>query len=161
MHTRTSTALAVYATTLATHAATHPFCDHIVQRSEDAIAKGTPGGQLACARHVASYTAVQVSVLTAVTRTLGLKLPWRAVAAGAAVNAATHYVIDRREPLKWLLGKLGKHGYLEHATVQRRPGVVDAAGPGTALTECDQAMHHVISVAASLLTAVLADRRGR
>lgn len=160
---RTTTALAVYATTQAAHAAMHPACDHIVQNSADAQTKALPGrdGHWACVRHVASYTAVQIGALTTVTRVLGARLPWRAVAAGAAVNAITHYVIDRRRPLLWLLDRLGKTGYIEHATAMRRPGVVDTAGPGTALTECDQAVHHACSAAASLLTAWLATRPER
>lgn len=160
MH-RATTALTIYATTQAVHLAMHPLCDHVVQRGTDAIAKRTPTGQTACARHVASYTAVQVAALTAVTRTLGLRLPWRAVAAGAVVNAVTHYVIDRGPALRTLSRWAGKTGYLEHATVQRREGVVDTTGPGTAWMEIDAALHHVVSVAASLLTARLTDRSGR
>uniref|UniRef100_UPI003EB6B0B8 hypothetical protein n=2 Tax=Amycolatopsis TaxID=1813 RepID=UPI003EB6B0B8 len=77
-----------------------------------------------------------------------------------AVNAVTHYVIDRREPFKRFLRSrfVGKGGYLAHATVQRREGVVDEGGPGTALMEMDQAAHRLIGVAASLLTTYLATR---
>jgi hypothetical protein len=53
---------------------------------------------------------------------------------------------------------IGKAGYLDRATVQRREGVVDEGGPGTALMECDQAAHRLISVFASLTTTWLALR---
>lgn len=170
MHRATS-ALAIYATAQAVHTAMHPLCDHVVQSGADAVAKRTPAGQAACARHVASYTAVQVATLTAVTRTLGLRLPWRAVAAGAAVNAITHYFIDRGPALRTLSRWAGKTGYIEHCQAVRRgqptdeqpdgEWTVEETGPGTAWLEIDKALHHTVSVAASLLTAWLADRSGR
>jgi hypothetical protein len=111
---------------------------------------------------VATYSAGQVLAAVVVTRTLGVRVSWPALLAGTAINAVTHYVIDRREPLKKFLRSswVGKASYLDHATVQRRAGVVDEGGPGTALMECDQAAHQLISVAASLTTTWLAMRDG-
>ncbi|MQY27231.1 hypothetical protein NRB56_28140 [Nocardia sp. RB56] len=155
-------ALAVFAVLQATFSDVHPFCDQIVQNSRDAADKGKPGwtGRRACARHVTTYSVGQLVASVGVTRALGLRLPWSGLLAGTAVNAATHFVIDRREPLRKFLRSrwIGKGGYLDHATVQRRPGVVGAAGPGTALMECDQAAHRVISVFASVVTTWLAVR---
>ncbi len=155
--------LALFATLQATFTDIHPLCDHWLQSSEDAAGKGKPGreGAKHCARHVASYTAGQVAAAVAVTRVLGFRMPLRALAAGTLLNAATHYVIDRREPLKAMARLAGKQGYVEHATVQRRDGVIDAAGPGTAFTELDQAAHRAIGVAASLVTTWIALRTGR
>lgn len=157
-------ALALYGALAVTFAETHPFCDQIVQSSDDAIAKGKPGteGRRACARHVATYTLGQTAAAYTVTRTLGYQLPLRAYLAGAAINAATHYVIDRRTPLLRFLRHpwIGKAHYLDHATCQRRPGTVDESGPGTALYEMDQAAHRVIGVAAAAVTAWLAIRTG-
>ncbi|MCP9964083.1 hypothetical protein LUX57_01795 [Actinomadura madurae] len=79
---------------------------------------------------------------------------------GALINGATHYGIDRREPLKKFLRNpwIGKAGYLKHATAQRREGVIDEGGPGTALFEMDQAAHRLIGVAAATVTTCLAIR---
>jgi hypothetical protein len=50
--------------------------------------------------------------------------------AGHVINATTFYLIDRRQPLLWMLRTrlLDKGDYLNHTTVQRRPDVVDAGG---------------------------------
>ncbi|MEC3974588.1 hypothetical protein [Amycolatopsis sp. H20-H5] len=159
-HGRTVRGLALFAALQATFADVHPVCDQWVQSSADAIGKGQPGrdGAKHCARHVATYTAGQVGAAVMVTRVLGYRMPLRALAAGAAINAVTHYVIDRREPLKSAARTFGKGGYLDHATVQRREGVVDESGPGTALMELDQAAHRLVGVFASLTTAWLAVR---
>lgn len=155
----------LFAVLQATFSDVHPFCDHILQSDQSAMDKGRPGwvGRKACARHVLTYSAGQFVASAAVTRTLGFRPSWSALLAGTAVNAVTHYVIDRREPLKKLLrGKVfDKSRYLERSTVQRRPGVVDDTGPGTALMECDQAAHRLIGVLASLTTAWIATRSVR
>ncbi|GAA1208906.1 hypothetical protein [Prauserella alba] len=154
--------LALFAALQATFSDVHPYCDQILQSSVDAQGKARPGreGAKHCARHVATYTAGQAAAGWAVTRVLGHRVPVRAWLTGHALNAATHYVIDRREPLKKFLRSkaIGKGGYLDHATVQRRDGVIDEGGPGTALMEMDQAAHRLISVAASLVTTALALR---
>jgi hypothetical protein len=155
---------AVFAAVQATFSDVHPYCDQILQNSEDAQKKGNPGweGRKHCARHVASYSAGQFVAALGVTRALGCHVPLPALLVGTAINGVTHYMIDRREPLKRFLRSkwVAKGGYLDHATVQRREGVVDEGGPGTALMEMDQAAHRLISVAASLTTAYLAVRWG-
>jgi len=162
MVTRQMQKLALFAALQATFSDVHPYCDQIVQSSADAQGKAKPGreGAKHCARHVATYTAGQAAAGWAVTRVLGHRVPVRAWLAGQAINAVTHYVIDRREPFKKFLRSkaIGKGGYLTHATVQRREGVVDEGGPGTALMEMDQAAHRLISVAASLVTTGIAIR---
>lgn len=161
MHTGSSTALVTFAVAQAAHLAMHPLCDHVVQASADAMAKRDPDGQAACARHVATYTSVQVATLTAVTRALGLRLPWRAVAAGAAVNAVTHYFIDRGPLLRAIARWTGKTGYLEYCRAVRPDGTVQETGPGTAWIEIDKALHHAVSVPAAVLVAWLTARSGR
>lgn len=87
----------------------HCVGDYWVQRSRDAEAKGGEGagGRWACARHVASLTATQAVFLTAGVAATGERLRWRRVAAGLAVNAATHYWADRRTPLRQLADRTG------------------------------------------------------
>lgn len=154
--------LALYGALLATFAETHSFCDQIVQDSAAARDKDKPGwtGHKACARHVATYTAGQTVTAAAVTTALGYRLPVRAWAAGAAINAVMHYVIDRREPFKEFLRHplVGQGNYLGHATVQRRTGVVEESGPGTGLFEMDEATHRLVGVGAAAVTVWLALR---
>jgi hypothetical protein len=182
--------LALFAGLLTTFGELHPLCDQWVQNSQDASRKGDHGdhlvyrdgtpvgqetddrtgqptmtasalGRRSVARHVASYTAVQVAATVAVTRTLGYRLPARPLLAGAAINAATHAIIDRREPLLWLAGKAGKRGYVDHCTAVRKPGAAaELSGPGTALMELDQALHRAIGVGAAAVTTWLATRQG-
>ncbi len=163
--TRNSTirGLALFAALQATFADVHPVCDQWLQSSADAMGKGMPGraGAKHCARHVGTYTAGQAAAALAVTRVLGFRVPMPAFLAGVAINTATHYVIDRREPLKRAARRLGKGGYLDRATVQRCEGVVDQGGPGTALMELDQSAHRLFGVLASLTTTWLAMRTER
>ncbi|GAA3153493.1 hypothetical protein GCM10010449_84070 [Streptomyces rectiviolaceus] len=93
MSNRTAQFAAVYAVLTASH----EVADYWVQQDKDAVAKGRPGmeGRMACARHVASYTATQALALAAADRRLGLGLDWRRAATGLAVSAVTHYVADR------------------------------------------------------------------
>jgi hypothetical protein len=123
-------------------------------------------GRRSVSRHVASYSAVQLASTLAVTRTLGYRVPASALLTGAAINAITHGILDRREPLLWLAEKAGK---IKHATVVRKVGgegteypkaVQDVSGPGTALMELDQAAHRAIGVAAALVTTWITLRKG-
>ncbi|WP_331756314.1 hypothetical protein OHA04_45430 (plasmid) [Streptomyces sp. NBC_01590] len=77
--------------------ASHEVGDYWAQRDADAGAKGGHGseGRMACARHVASYTATQALALYAADRTLNLGLDWRRAALALAVSAGTHYIADR------------------------------------------------------------------
>jgi hypothetical protein len=77
--------------------ASHEVADYWVQRDAEAGAKGGHGaeGRLACARHVASYTATQALTLYAADRALRLGLDWRRAALALAVSAGTHYIADR------------------------------------------------------------------
>lgn len=127
-------------------------------------------GRRSVCRHVASYSAVQLASTIAVTRTLGYRVPAGALLTGTAINAITHGILDRRDPLIWLAEKAGKGGYIKHATVVRKAGgedteypkaVQDVSGPGTALMELDQAAHRAIGVAAALVTTWITLRKGR
>lgn len=93
------TAAAVRATAAyAALTASHEVADHWGQVDRDAVAKGRPGreGIIACARHVATYTATQAIALYAADRVLGLGLNRKRALAGLAISAVTHYVADRQ-----------------------------------------------------------------
>ncbi|MFI1177864.1 hypothetical protein [Streptomyces melanogenes] len=126
-------------------------------------------GRRSVSRHVASYSALQLASAITVTRALGYRVPAAALLTGAAINAITHGILDRRGPLIWLAEKAGKGGYIKHATVVRKAGgegtaypkaVQDVSGPGTALMELDQAAHRAIGVAAALVTTWITLRKG-
>lgn len=78
--------------------ASHEVADHWVQVDAQAVRKGAPGreGAVACAKHVATYTATQAAALYTVQRATGMRLNWRRATLGLAVSAATHYIADRQ-----------------------------------------------------------------
>ncbi|NUP47237.1 MAG: hypothetical protein HOW97_07975 [Catenulispora sp.] len=112
-----------FAAAYAALTASHELADYWVQVDADAQAKGKPGreGRLACARHVASYTATQAAALWAVDRYLRLGLRPGPAVTGLAVSAITHYAADRsaghwrdEQPttlLPRLAHRLGKSGW--------------------------------------------------
>lgn len=94
--------------------AAHHVGDYWVQTDEQARLKGRPGrtGHIHCATHVCTYLAAQVFIL-------GLALPVVRVGPlgltlGLLVSGVTHYVADRKDPLKWIARHLpGKAPFLE------------------------------------------------
>lgn len=135
--------------------ASHEVADHIVQVDRDAVAKGRHGheGQVACARHVASYTATQAAALLTADRLLGLGLNWRRAAAALAVSASTHYVIDRSG------GRWAEDPAVQDTT--RMVQLAHRTGKGGWLTRdpqagyrYDQALHKGCIAAAALVAAL-------
>jgi hypothetical protein len=125
-------------------AAAHGIGDHWMQNTHQAQHKGDPGwpGRLACAAHVASYIATQAVALLLVWAVLRLALQPSGVLAALGISAVTHYIADRRKPLRRLALLAGKAAYLDHATVVRAPGMpATDTGPGTALFHLDQSLH--------------------
>lgn len=90
--------------------ASHAIGDHWVQRHTDAQHKGLPGGEgrRACARHVATYLATAVVGLGLAWLYTDLRLDLAATAAGLAVSGISHYLADRREPLRRIADAFGK-----------------------------------------------------
>lgn len=115
----------------------HTVGDYWGQSDYQAQVKGKPGtdGQAACARHVAVLTATQAAFLGLACLATGERLNARRVAAGLAVNALSHYAIDRRD-----------HGVMPHlCRMLRRYGKEDFAAAGDGLATgaalLDQAWH--------------------
>lgn len=161
MNDRATRGLALYAALLATFAETHPACDQIVQDSDDAKGKGEPGpkGHAACARHVATYTAGQTITAALVTTALGYRMPPAPGLPAHSSTAPPTTASTGANPQEVPTQPLDRQGgYLKHATAQRREGVIDEGGPGTALFEMDQAAHRLIGVAAATVTTCLAIR---
>ncbi|GAA1401506.1 hypothetical protein GCM10009639_43890 [Kitasatospora putterlickiae] len=125
--------------------------DHWIQTDYQASTKGqhdhaegqsSAAGRRACAAHVASYTATQAAVLLAGTRLLGVRLRPVPVVAALAVSAVTHYVADRREPLRRLADETGKGRFVRLADHGLNGGYL-----------LDQAWHHGWETAAALIAA--------
>lgn len=102
--------LAAFAATFAALYAAHQFADHWVQTQHQAETKGQPGraGRLACLSHVLTYTITAVAALAALTVWAGLEPAPVATGVGLAVSAASHYVVDRRSPLRRMADALKK-----------------------------------------------------
>lgn len=90
--------------------AAHHVADHWVQTQRQCDRKGLPGrqGRIACAAHVAFYTATAAAALLVLFAVTGWWPHPAALVAGLLVSALTHYVADRREPLKRLAYAIGK-----------------------------------------------------
>ncbi len=95
----------------------HQVADHWVQTQHQADHKGRPGwpGRIACAGHVITYTATAFGFLAALALATGIDLRPGPVAAGLTVSAVTHYIADRRTPLRRMANAIGKNaGWLDH-----------------------------------------------
>lgn len=133
---------ATFAAVAVTVYAAHQAGDYWVQTGDQAARKGLPGweGRLACAAHVATYTLALFAFLDVADLWLGLHLALGWVNAGLGLSAVTHYFSDRRKPLEWLAGRLGKGGFY-------RAG--EGLATGAALL--DQAWHWVWLFASALV----------
>ncbi|MFE3202212.1 hypothetical protein [Embleya sp. NPDC059237] len=105
-----TTAAARFGAVAAVLVCAHHVGDYWTQTHRQALTKGRPGaeGHRACAAHVVTYTLGQAAALAAADRYLGLGVHWRRAAAGLAVSAATHYLVDRRSPLEAIANGIGK-----------------------------------------------------
>jgi len=116
----------------------HHVGDYWVQSDTDARHKGDPGwaGRLHCARHVLTYGLTQALLLLLVVKVLDMHLSYWGVEAGLWVSMATHYIADRREPLKRIASWIpGKARFAALGTPRRQPAVghwAVGAGPGVA-----------------------------
>lgn len=135
----------------------HWVGDHWIQTQYQAVEKGGDGwrARIACVSHVTTYTLTQVVLVTAVVLALHVPIHFGWTVAGLGVSAVTHYVADRREPLRRIARLFGSGPYLAFATVVRKLDAEehDATGPGTALFHMDQTWHLAWCFVASLVMA--------
>lgn len=149
------------------------FGDHFIQIDNDANgpADATPGtagkaasgpkGWAACTRHVTTYTATIGAATLAASTGLGLRLRPGRVAAGLAIIAGTHWIIDRRAPLRWVAEHTGHRRFVKLGLPRKglnpdgRP-YDDNPTLGTGMYALDQAAHDVFNL---LGTAVMASGR--
>jgi hypothetical protein len=124
--------------------AAHHLGDYWTQTHHQANTKGQPGtdGRLACAAHVASLTACKAGALATLHAT-GHRVSLKRAATALALDAASHYVADRRKPLQALARLLeastGKLTFYRLGTP--REGHDDNPTLGTGAAVLDQAWH--------------------
>ena len=137
--------------------AAHMVGDHWVQTQRQSDTKGAPGwrGRLACAAHVATYTTTALVALLLLAWHLRQPLSPGWLAAGLAVSAVSHYVADRREPLRRISEALqaltGKADFYRLGAC--RPGRDDNPSLGTGAYALDQSWHVGWLFVAALLIA--------
>jgi len=144
----TLTKLATFAAVFCALFAAHQVGDHWVQTHRQACRKGTPdrAGMVWCARHVITLTMTKLVALYALWAVTGLDIHLAYLAAGLLVDALSHYWADRRAPLAWLAGRLGKGDFY-------RLGLPEAAPCGTGAYALDQSWHHLwLFIAALIIT---------
>jgi hypothetical protein len=132
----------------------HQVADHWVQTQHQADCKGEPGwpGRIACAAHVATYTLTALVALLFLVGGTGLRLdPW-GVAVGLTISAVSHYIADRRTPLKRIAAALGSARF--YALGTPRPGRDDNPSLGTGAYALDQSWHIGWLFIAALFCAV-------
>jgi hypothetical protein len=107
----------VFATAFVALFVAHQVADHWIQTQHQADHKGQPGwpGRRACLGHVTTYTLTQTAALAIATTATGSTAePWR-FAAALLISATTHYVADRRTPLRRMAQALRKSpAWLDH-----------------------------------------------
>jgi len=132
----------------------HSISDHWIQTDHQAAVKGerTWRGSFACARHVATHTAVNVIMLVVLAVVLDADIGIGQAVAALAVIAVTHYVADRRYPLEWLAVRTRHQAFI---TLGRpRAGLDDNPCLGTGAYALDQSWHHLWLFVAAVIIAV-------
>lgn len=84
--------------------------DHWVQTDYQAAHKADQGaaGHWALTKHVATYVGTQAAVVAVGARVLGIRITPGRAAAALAVSAVSHYVADRRTPIRALADALAR-----------------------------------------------------
>jgi hypothetical protein len=131
----------------------HQVADHWIQTQHQADCKGRPGwpGRIACAAHVATYTATAFGFLGVLNLATDADLSPGRVFLGLAVSAITHYIADRRTPLKRLAELAGAGRF--YALGIPRAGRDDNPSLGTGSYALDQSFHYLFLFIAALIIA--------
>ncbi|MEW1912514.1 hypothetical protein AB0442_29440 [Kitasatospora sp. NPDC085895] len=121
--------LATFGSTWAVLTVGHNLADHVFGQSDHQAAnKGAPTaedvaagasprrGWGACLAHVGQYHLVMAALLALVWLFIPLPLGATGLTVGFAWSAATHAVLDRRWPVRWLLQHTGSPAFAELRT---------------------------------------------
>ncbi len=137
---------------------THPAADHWVQTGHQATTKFTKdwAGRWACTMHVTTYTLFLAAVAVPVLLLLGLPIGWPWFIGGLVLNAATHWICDRREWLQRLAKLTGSDGlwFLWHfGRVIPEKDRRDPSKLGFGAWALDQSAHSLLFIPAALIMA--------
>ncbi|MBB2941824.1 hypothetical protein FB565_001528 [Actinoplanes lutulentus] len=140
----TTIAVTFAAVAVTLHAA-HQLGDHIIQTDTDAGNKAAPGrhGWRHVLVHVATYHLTALVMLAVTAWLLHLPITATGLTAGIGFSAATHAVIDRRWPVRWLLNNTGSAAFADRQT------------PICGMYLADQSLHYGCLWVAALLIACL------
>jgi N-acetylglucosamine kinase-like BadF-type ATPase len=134
----TTSRAAAFAALYAASRVSADVADHWVQTDHQAVTKSKTDhdGRIACLAHVASYVATQAATVAALAPVLGIRItPGKAMAA-ALISGATHYIADRRTPVRRLAESTGKGRFYA------------LGGPLGGAYLLDQAAHHAAELVA-------------
>lgn len=133
----------------------HTVADHWAQTHHQAMTKGLHGraGRIACATHVATYTAITASTVGLLWIVFSLPITPVGFVAGQAVSAVTHYWADRRFTLAALCDRLGKGDFYRLGVP--RAGRDDNLTLGTGAYALDQSWHWFWLGVAAFITAIV------
>ncbi|WP_239118502.1 DUF3307 domain-containing protein [Paractinoplanes ferrugineus] len=120
-----------FAASIATLSVAHQLGDHIFQRDLEAAHKADAGwsGWRRMAVHVGVYHLVATIMLLVTAVVLDLRLSVAGVVVGLAFSAASHALIDRRWPVRWILQHL------------EAPAFAERQVPVSGMYLADQALH--------------------
>jgi len=123
----------------------HQVGDHVIQTDHQALHKTAEGASaaLAMAGHLATYHIFAAILLVGTFLLLGLPLTVAGVLAGLGFSAATHGLLDRRWPVRWLLRRTGSAKFAESTT------------PVCGMYTADQALHQLALLISALLISTL------
>jgi hypothetical protein len=119
----------------------HHLGDYWAQTDHQSSNKGKPGwqGRIACAKHVASYTAITAGLVALVNWLLHLDITLAGFILGQTVSAVSHYWADRRFTLAKLCKLLGKEKFYRMGSP--RADKDDNITLGTGAHYLDQSWH--------------------
>jgi hypothetical protein len=116
--------------------AAHNLADYWSQTYSQATNKARRGdphenraGRSAALAHIATYTAISTSAVSAANRVLGLGASPRGIVAGQLISVASHYFSDRRHPLRELAARTGRLQFHDSG-VQLAYQLADGRHPG-------------------------------
>lgn len=141
---------AVAAVFVALYAA-HMFGDHFVQTHAQACGKGanTSVGAKLCAQHVASLTGTKLVFVGTLWLLTDVPLHPATFVIGLAVDAGSHYMIDRRFRFAAFCERIGKGEFYRLGSP--REGRDDNVTLGTGAYALDQSAHIVFLFIAALI----------
>ncbi len=133
----------------------HQVGDHWVQTSHQAGCKGarTRKGQIACAKHVVTYTITQLVAIALLAAVADFQVSPVGLFACLTFSAVTHYAIDRRYTLAELARVLGKAQF--YALGAPRENKDDNPSLGTGAYALDQSAHYACLFVGAILAGIL------